>query len=58
MSRSRGSRKTTKDARNIELWSRRPYSNNHGAKPGRITKTLTHRQERRDAERDLRKEEP
>lgn len=53
MSRSKGSRKTTKSAQNIEFWSRRPYSNNHGAIPGRISKTLTHRQERRDGERDL-----
>ena len=57
MSASRGSRKTTKAARNIEYWSRRPFSNQHGATPGRVIKKLTHRKERRIGERDLRKED-
>ena len=37
-----------------EYWSRRPYSNKHGADPGRVTKDLTHRAERREAKREER----
>ncbi len=57
MSRSKGSRRTSKRGQNIELWSKRPLSNNHGAIPGRITKTLTNRKERRIADRELRKDD-
>lgn len=37
-----------------EYWSRRPYSRHHGAAPGRLTKILTHRKERREALAELR----
>ncbi len=56
MSRSRNCRRTSTAAHNREYWSRRPFSNQHGATPGRIIKTLTHRKERRIAERELRRE--
>jgi pyridoxine/pyridoxamine 5'-phosphate oxidase len=36
-----------------EYWSRRPLSNRCGAWPGRETKTLTHRLERRLGDREL-----
>ena len=61
MSRSKGNRRTSKaTGRNCEYWSPRPVTNGkgHGGKlPGRDTKTLTHRLERRQADRDLRKED-
>lgn len=57
MSRSKGSRKTTKAARNIEYWSRRPGSNTcRGAVPGRAAKKLTHRLERNAGKRETREE--
>jgi len=47
--------RTTKHHRppGYEYWSRRPFANRGGAEPGRITKTLTNRKERRIAQREL-----
>lgn len=39
-----------------EYWGKRPLARNHGASPGRLTKTATHRAERREADELLRKE--
>lgn len=42
MSRSRKGEKSV----GFEYWGKRPVSRNHGAKPGKTTKRLTHRLER------------
>jgi len=50
MTRSRGSRRTSKAARpGYEYWGRRPPKM---GSPGRQTKTLTHRLERRAAKKE------
>lgn len=39
----------------FEYWSRRPMSRNHGATPGRVTKKITHKRERGEAKKEMRK---
>lgn len=39
-----------------EYWSKRPISNKHGAIPGKETKRLTHRAERREAKKQAKGE--
>lgn len=39
-----------------EYWGRRPIARNHGAVPGRWTKTRTHRLERLEAKAIIRKQ--
>jgi hypothetical protein len=39
-----------------EFWGRRPISRNHGARPGRWTKTKTHRLERIEAKKVIKKQ--
>lgn len=39
-----------------EFWSKRPMSNKHGADPGKITKKRTHRLERIEGKKEIKKE--
>jgi hypothetical protein len=40
-----------------EYWGKRPIARNHGATPGRITKTLTHRLERLEGKKKTKERE-
>jgi len=50
--------KTKKGAKGIgyEYWGKRPVSRNHGAVPGRESKTRTHRLERIEAKEQIQEE--
>lgn len=52
MSRS----KKGKKAPGYEYWSKRPIAKNHGAAPGRDTKTRTHRLERLEAKKKVKEQ--
>lgn len=52
MSRTKKKRK----APGYEYWSRRPGSRNHGSEPGRHSKKLTHRLERLEAKKEIKKQ--
>lgn len=47
---------TSTKAPGYEYWSKRPYSRNHGANPGKVSKRLTHRAERNEAKAEVRKQ--
>lgn len=50
--------RTKKDKKGIgfEYWSKRPMSNRHGGIPGKDTKKRTHRLERLEAKKDIKKQ--
>lgn len=39
-----------------EYWGKRPIARNHGAVPGRKTKTMTHRLERLEGKKEIKKQ--
>ena len=53
MSRSKKGKKSI----GAEFWGKRPIARNHGATPGRITKTLTHRLERLEGKKKIKEQE-
>lgn len=52
MSRTKKSEK----APGYEYWGKRPLSRNHGAIPGKATKKLTHKLERIEGKKQIKKE--
>lgn len=51
MSRTKKSKKSP----GYEYWGKRPISREHGAIPGRYTKTRTHRLERLEGKKEIKK---